>query len=468
VTDRPPYRVPTLAEIEAAPANGLTVVSTFAGAGGSSTGWEMAGYRVRWANEFHPHAAVVYAANHPHTIVERRDIRRVTADDIVDAVGCVPDVLDGSPPCQDFSSAGKRSRGWGEVRAHSDGTRQRSDDLFGEYVRLVDTLRPRAFVAENVKGLVSGAAKGKFKQIVAALSACGYRVQARVLDAQWLGVPQRRKRVIIMGVRDDLGAEPRFPRPLPYRYSILDACPWLGDFGEVSRGDGFGHRAEALVEPLATLTAFAGGHDRWELRHHHTAGMKPTTQGLDQPAVTITAQPGETLVRTKGHGFVAGAQSLDEPVSTIIARYRPNESPAVLRRAGHGYFPGGDLGLDQPAPTITTDTGKGYAGRLVINAERGTGVDFDEPWSSPADLPSPTISAAGVSSVRPDQAMLTDGVRSRKLTIPEVMRLCSFPDDYRMHGSYNDQWSRLGNSVPPLMMRAVAAALAPVLLGVEA
>ena len=128
----PPYRVPDMAEIAEMPTNGLTVASTFAGAGGSSTGWQIAGYRVAWACEFHPPAADSYAANHPGTILDRRDVRLVTGAEILDAAGPA-DVLDGSPPCQDFSMAGKRSRGWGEAREHGDGTHQRSDDLFGQY-----------------------------------------------------------------------------------------------------------------------------------------------------------------------------------------------------------------------------------------------------------------------------------------------------------------------------------------------
>ena len=76
-----------------------------------------------------------------------------------------------------FSTAGKREAGWGKVKAYSD-TQQRTDDLFFEYARLLEGIRPRVFVAENVSGLVKGTAKGYFKLVLAALRECGYRVEA--------------------------------------------------------------------------------------------------------------------------------------------------------------------------------------------------------------------------------------------------------------------------------------------------
>ena len=103
---------------------------------------------------------------------------------------------------------------------------QRTDDLFFEYARLLKGLLPKCFVAENVSGLVKGVAKGYFLEILAALKGSGYRVEAGLLDAQWLGVPQTRQRLIFVGVREDLGLPPAFPRPLPYRYSVREALGW--------------------------------------------------------------------------------------------------------------------------------------------------------------------------------------------------------------------------------------------------
>lgn len=450
--DKPPFAIPTMAEVEATAWNGLTVASTFAGAGGSCTGYRMAGFRIAWANEFEPTAAACYRANHPGTVLDVRSIREVRGQDILDAVGPV-DVLDGSPPCQSFSMAGQRSDGWGKVMAHADGTTQRSDDLFFEYGRLLGELRPRAFVAENVKGLVIGSAKGMFKEIMAMLADQGYVVRARLLDAQWLGVPQHRERVIIVGTRDDLGLEPVYPLPLPWRYSMMDACPWFA---------GAGH-----------------------LQAHDETGWGEQLVGLDAPAPTVLAGQGTrgsnshpVLVVPRGtHGFTPREYDMDDPSPTIVANQQRTDAPTLNRR-GHGFFPGADVSPSVPAPTVTAMGGAawgtlevegangfdGYAGSSVgepmptVQAGRPVALKTTNRFAKQADTdgPSPTVLAtnAGWSDI---------AVEKRSLTIDEVKRLCSFPDDYVLLGNYNQQWARLGNSVPPLMMRAVARELAAVL-----
>ena len=159
---KPPYRVPLMREIEEVPANGLSVVSTFSGGGGSCLGYRMAGYRVLYASEFIPEAQKTYRFNHPGVYLDTRDIRQVTPESILEIVGKWPgeiDLLDGSPPCCAFSVCGKREKGWGKSHAYSDKA-QRVDDLFFEYTRLLKGLRPKVFVAENVKGLTIGTAKG--------------------------------------------------------------------------------------------------------------------------------------------------------------------------------------------------------------------------------------------------------------------------------------------------------------------
>jgi len=214
---KPLYSVPSVKAI-ARRKKTFKVVSTFSGCGGSCLGYEMAGGQVVWASEFDANARECHAANFKQCEMDSRDIRDVQANDVLEAIGMEQgqiDVFDGSPPCQTFSTAGKR-----------DMTDQRSD-LFLEYARLLGGLKPKVFVAENVFGLIKGKAIGYFKLILRELKSKGYQVACRVLDAQWLGVPQRRQRCIFIGVRNDLKLEPRFPAPLPYRYSVAEACPWL-------------------------------------------------------------------------------------------------------------------------------------------------------------------------------------------------------------------------------------------------
>jgi len=217
-----------MAEICALEPNGLDAISTFSGCGGSSLGYRMAGFRVLWASEFIDEARATYAANKaPYTTLDGRDIREVSGEEILETIGKAPgelDLLDGSPPCASFSTLGKREKGWGEVRKYSDKA-QRSDDLFFEYARLIDVIKPRTFVAENVTGMVKGTALGYFKQILRRLKDAGdgYNVEARILDARWLGVPQARQRLIFVGVRKDLGLKPVHPRPNGWKYTLRDA-----------------------------------------------------------------------------------------------------------------------------------------------------------------------------------------------------------------------------------------------------
>ncbi len=181
-----------------------SLVSLFAGCGGSSLGYQAAGYDVRLAVEWDANAAATYRRNFPKTTVWEGDICDLSVEEALELAGVEPgelDVLDGSPPCQGFSTAGKRK--------FSDGRNR----LFEEYVRLLEGFRPRAFVMENVSGLVKGKMKIVFAEMTAALKAAGYRVSCRLLNAWWYGVPQDRRRLIWVGMRDDIGAVPSHPAP---------------------------------------------------------------------------------------------------------------------------------------------------------------------------------------------------------------------------------------------------------------
>ena len=223
---KPPYKVPTMEEIKEIPWNGYNVVSTFSGGGGSCLGYRMAGYHVLWANEFVEEAQNTYRANHHETILDTRDIREVKPEEILTAIhkkqGEI-DLFDGSPPCCAFSTAGRREKGWGQERAYSDDKEQQIETLFFEYIRILNGLQPKTFVAENVSGLIKGTALGYFKEFMREMKKCGYKVKAQLLNSKYLGVPQARERLIFMGVREDLDREPVFPKPLPYYYILADA-----------------------------------------------------------------------------------------------------------------------------------------------------------------------------------------------------------------------------------------------------
>lgn len=383
--------------------NGYTAISTFSGAGGSCLGHEMAGFHLAWANEFVPAAQDVFRLNHPDTHLDTRDIRDVKASDILRTIGLSVgelDLFDGSPPCSSFSTAGKRDKGWGAVKKYSD-TAQRTDDLFYEYARLVGDLQPRVFVAENVSGLVKGTAKGYFQLIMRELKSKGYRVKAKLLDAKWLGVPQSRERLIFMGVRNDLELDPVYPTPLAYYYSVRDALPWIDALrgGNKAPFDSKGKTHDFEVEQRRPIPVSrqAGA---W-------TSAKPIEN--DAPAHTITiASPGN-----------------DHLV------YGP--TPAELAEASsEGYAV-----ADEWARTT-----KGQSNDRFFSLKRAH-----------EDLPSQCITAKGGDVTA---ASVMHPTEPRKFTISELKRICAFPDDFQLTGSYSQQWERLGRAVPPLMMRAVA------------
>lgn len=240
------YKIPTVAELREATENGnhkFEVVSLFAGGGGSSTGYRMSGGKVLAINEFIPEAIKTYQANWPTTTILPGDVRQLTAQQILSAIDRSEgelDILDGSPPCSAFSTAGSREKGWGKTKKYSDAQQANVEDLFFEYIRILRGIRPKVFVAENVAGLAKGTAKGYLNEILRELRASGYKVSCRILDAKWLGVPQSRQRTIFVGVRDDLW-KPSYkgnlhPKPKMNLVTLRDAFKGL-KFSQADRKD---------------------------------------------------------------------------------------------------------------------------------------------------------------------------------------------------------------------------------------
>jgi DNA (cytosine-5)-methyltransferase 1 len=298
---KPSYAVPTMSGL-VVPARGPTVVSTFSGMGGSCLGFKMAGFRHLLACEFVKAARETYEANFPGVPVLGDDIRSLTVAEVLKRSGLRAgelDVFEGSPPCSSFSTAGLGEKGWGRSKKYSDERTQRTDDLFDEYLRLLGGLRPKTFVAENVTGMIKGIAKGVFFDVLARTKALGYRVKAQVLDAQWLGVPQARQRVIFLGVRDDLYNRqnepllPTFPTPLRYRYSIREALAGVvNDPAEVAALD-FAHCSIG---------------EEWRKLAHGTASKKYFQLVRPDPDL-----PSPTITQTSWKVSCASVAHPDEP-----------------------------------------------------------------------------------------------------------------------------------------------------------
>ncbi len=313
-----------------------TVISTFAGGGGSSLGYSMAGFRELLAVEWEQNAVDTFRLNFPEVPVYHGDIAKLSVEEVFRLTGLKEgglDVFDGSPPCQGFSTAGKR-----EI---TDSRNQ----LFREYVRLLRGLKPKVFVMENVSGMVKGKMKLIFAEILRELKASGYKVSARLMNAMYFNVPQSRERMIFIGVREDLGIEPSHPK--------------------------------AVGNGITPRTA-------WE--NVANDEIKPLPDWLKDAATTIEAG-------NYNH------QSVERSFLRVRGKSAGSQNTKLLS-------------MDRTACT------------LVKQEIASTGI------------------------IHPN--------RERYLTIAEMKRIGSFPDDYQMIGERKDKVGRIGNSVPPLFMRAIA------------
>ena len=356
---------------DASAQNKFSVISTFAGGGGSSTGYRLAGGNILCVNEFVEEARNTYRENYPNTPILPDDINKLSGQEFLDISGLDVgelDILDGSPPCSAFSMAGNVSHGKGNTHKDAFGkTKGYSDikevsnieDLFFEFLRVADVLKPKVIIAENVAGLTMGEAKQYFNKIQNTFEKIGYDVCARVLNSAYFGVPQTRSRVFFIGVRSDItlqigltfmNIESIFPTENKSMVILKDAL----------------NNLEYDDEEIKTLTE----------KFTNTAYWKDT--GSKMPL-----NPDKVLTgcdfHPKGHHF-------------------------NLKR----------VSLEKPAPTLT-----------AMGSNDTTAGAFH--WNEP-----------------------------RKLTIGELKRIQSLPDDFVLTGKWNQQSERIGRMVPPLLLKSIA------------
>lgn len=176
----------------------VNVFGTFICAGGSTMGYKLAGFNHIGGVEFTEHYAKLYKKNHNPKHFYLEDVRKFNQrKDLPDDLYNL-DMLDGSPPCSSFSTSGARARLWGKEKKYEDKV-QKTDDLVFEYIKTIDKLKPKAFLMENVSGLIKGNAKGYVLQLAKQIKEIGYSFQVFLLNAASMGVPQMRERVFIIG-----------------------------------------------------------------------------------------------------------------------------------------------------------------------------------------------------------------------------------------------------------------------------
>ena len=185
----------------------FTYISFFAGGGGSSAGYKLAGGDCLFVNEFQQVAVDTYLANWPGTPHICGDIKNVTGKQIMEMVGLKVgelDILDGSPPCPPFSMSGTKQKGWNKEKMAYGMKQQNIEDLTWEMIRISSEMKPKVIVCENVKGLTMDYAKDHLNRMVEDFEKLGYTTTYKVLNGIHFGVPQKRQRVFILSVRNDV------------------------------------------------------------------------------------------------------------------------------------------------------------------------------------------------------------------------------------------------------------------------
>ena len=369
-----------------------TAISLFAGAGGCSLGFGQAGYDVRFATDLDADAVESYRRNFPRTPCEAADIRELTADSVLQRIGLNPGVLDmllGGPPCQGFSSAG--------VKAGDDPR----NSLLSHYIRLLEGIRPKWFVMENVEGLLTTGGGSHVRDAVAAFLAAGYSLNLEKVYAQGYGIPQRRKRVLIVGNR--IGHDFLFPEPVTrfsgsiFRKGEITFAIAVGDLPPAAK------EANAALEfresPRNELQAYLRGEAR-SVTDHYSVALSDIqlerVRGL---------QPGQTMKDLPEH--------LQHDSFRRRAFRRVMDGTPVEKRGGapHGLK---RLFADEPSLTIT--------------------------------------SAATREFVHPTE--------DRLLTLRECARLQTFPDSFEFAGSAASRIQQVGNAIPPMLARVVGEHIA--------
>jgi len=248
----------TLNDLASVPSNGLSVMSTFACGGGSSLGYKLAGCSVIAANDIDPEMMWHYQQNlnprHYFLCPINELLEKALPEQLFKL-----DILDGSPPCSTFSMAGSREKAWGKEKYFKEGqAKQLLSDLFFDYLKLVERLRPKVAIAENVKGMILGNAKGYAKLIMQTFRDIGYRPQLFLVNAADCGVPQRRERVFFCAIRDDIEVRPLIFKPHKRWISAKEALADLGGLSELEREE---TRPRKLDLKWWPLTGWGQGYD---------------------------------------------------------------------------------------------------------------------------------------------------------------------------------------------------------------
>lgn len=390
------------------------VLDIFSGAGGFSHGFEMAGFITVGAVEFDKHAAYTYQQNHKDSKVFLGDICSIPIEDIKNTIG-TPDVIIGGFPCQGFSIAGKRD---------PDDPRNK---LPLEAIRYIRFFKPKIFVMENVKGLLS-MEKGKaLEYFMQEFEASGYKVEYKLLKAVEYEIPQLRERLIIVGVRNDIPYDFSFPEPSEVVQTLFEAIGDIeqtGSFEETGlhNHDFFTTINESLYSKLEEGKFFC------DVRHgeEHVHSWEVNLKGVpSQKEIDILNAIAENR-RKKQYGPKDGNPLSVEDILSLTG-YLDIEQE-LFRLCFMEY-------LEQIGDKYDIHDRKVSAGLRRFDRHR------------------PINTITTLSGTKSPYAHYS---QPRNFTVRELARLQTFPDHFVFHGPIAAQYRQVGNAVPPLLAKKVA------------
>lgn len=369
--------------------NSLKMVDLFCGAGGLSLGFTQEGFVTSLANDIQECCVDTYAHNHPET---PRD--HVVLGDIKQVVDGIEnylryknvDIVVGGPPCQGFSTANRQ-------RLIDDPRNQ----LYKNFVQVVQKVNPPFFVMENVKGMLSVA-----NQVIEDFEAIGYSVKAQVLNAKDFGVPQNRERLIYIGNRIGVDCDVIFKEIIDYSHTIPNM--YLQD-------------------------ALFGLRELQASRIKNSTNLDTEESGRRIEAIRNTEQNSYIQLINQGRTYPA--------VCNHKARYNNDRDIEIFRRMNPG-----DKSDDPKIADIMP-----YASRNDIFKDKYFKLEPDKVCK--------TITA----HMKFDCNMYIHPWQARGLTPREAARVQSYSDDYFFRGAYTKTYMQIGNSVPPLLGRAIAKAV---------
>ncbi|MCA9598446.1 MAG: DNA cytosine methyltransferase [Myxococcales bacterium] len=415
-------------------------VDLFAGAGGLSEGLRLAGYQTVVANDWDEWAAETYSDNHTKhgTIFVPGDITsaKVRKEILTATKGKEIDLVAGGPPCQAFS----------QVRNHDRETDDPRNSLYRHLLGIVRQLQPKVFVMENVvgmKNLAGGKVGGK---ILRDLGMNGsYNVAWSILDAADYGVPQTRRRVLIVGVRSDMGLDPRFPRRTgaAERFQLIRSLdrrsrPFYR-MPEEQLAMGEMSVLDRLLDPdnleFVTVQQAIGDLVGWK------------------PAERLERKPSNEAFRYPGKATTAYQRIMRGSLTEVYNGDVPSIREDTTRRLA--AIPQGGNFRDIP-PELQ--------GRYLNGTKWGPDIGRDE------------LSRKHYYAYRklhPDYFSWTLNTKTdcvyhyealRALSVREFARLHSFPDSYTfLNGDRHSRYAQVGNAVPPLLGKAIGEALLPLI-----